>query len=619
MTVAGEPNLLQRFRALGDGLDRIRRWLEGSRLHPIAPEDLTEAKAALADLALRSRQLEAQPAVLTLVLLGGTGVGKSTLLNALARDPIAQASIVRPTTRQPTVYHHSAVAPVRLAPVLGRCRIVPHDRPELRDKVLVDTPDVDGNVPEHREMVREFLPFADAVLYVGSQEKYHDRFAWDLLLEHRATHGFAFVLNKWDRCLAYLEEPTGRAPDVDFRASLAEAGFESPLVFRTVARQWVGASSRPDADPIEDDFPALERWIDAGLDARTIAEIKGRGLGGALDDLIRALERALPPSWVETKEALAEEWREAVRQSVADQAELLVESADRQVGAFERHFAQLRQGRFRGLFGTYLRLIDRLGRMRWPVLPTLDTGASDSRIEQLSAHCVTQIPAKQRRARQEQLRERLLALAARRGWPVEGMAASLDRHAVDSLGDESLVANLSGELGRLEHEFTDPAGSRYALGLVVTALCEWLPWLVLVLMGAKLGYDLLLLQLSTASLLAAPLLFAATIVGLHAVMRHALPVRWSALRVRLKRMVEDRLRAELLPRHEEALESLAARLEAERTLLLGPMEELRQLRGRLQAEESRVDRTGLFARPTDSPGPRQPDRPPAPQEWGRFR
>ena len=63
------------------------------------------------------------------MLMGGTGVGKSTLLNALAGGAIAQASFPRPTTRDPVVYYHESIQPDRLDPALRHCRLVPHDRP----------------------------------------------------------------------------------------------------------------------------------------------------------------------------------------------------------------------------------------------------------------------------------------------------------------------------------------------------------------------------------------------------------------------------------------------------------------------------------------------------------
>jgi hypothetical protein len=39
-----------------------------------------------------------------LALAGGTGVGKSSLLNALAGEPISPAGVMRPTTSEPTAW-----------------------------------------------------------------------------------------------------------------------------------------------------------------------------------------------------------------------------------------------------------------------------------------------------------------------------------------------------------------------------------------------------------------------------------------------------------------------------------------------------------------------------------
>ena len=121
------------------------------------------------------------------MLMGGTGVGKSTLLNALAGGNIAAASFQRPTTRDPVVYYHESVRPDRLDPALRHCRLVSHDRPALQQKILVDTPDLDSNDLTNREKLLQLLPVADVVLYVGSQEKYHDRLVWELFLQQRSA------------------------------------------------------------------------------------------------------------------------------------------------------------------------------------------------------------------------------------------------------------------------------------------------------------------------------------------------------------------------------------------------------------------------------------------------
>ena len=176
------------------GLEKgLRSWLDERKVFPIPVVSRAEIEGVADDLQRKAEALDVEKPILVIMLMGGTGVGKSTLLNALAGDDIAQASFTRPTTRDPVVYFHHDVDPEKLDPSLRLCRLAQHGRDELRQKVLVDTPDIDSNDVANREKLIKLLPSADVVLYVGSQEKYHDQIGWELFKAHRKRRAFAFV------------------------------------------------------------------------------------------------------------------------------------------------------------------------------------------------------------------------------------------------------------------------------------------------------------------------------------------------------------------------------------------------------------------------------------------
>ncbi|PTN36095.1 GTPase [Desulfonatronum sp. SC1] len=156
-----------------------------------------------------------------IVLLGGTGVGKSELFNALLGKP--GLSPTSATIRPKTTRAHVAVAPAdkQHLTFLDEADVVITDH-RLSGTALIDAPDVDSTESVHLERTRRLVERADIVVYVGSPDKRANFSIQDEVRRWAARKRWFFVLNKLDQ----IPDQDREAVCADFLGRVRDLGFD---------------------------------------------------------------------------------------------------------------------------------------------------------------------------------------------------------------------------------------------------------------------------------------------------------------------------------------------------------------------------------------------------------
>jgi len=242
---------------LGGCLEALERVAEGAEQLGL------DAGAARETLASARTRLGFPGTAFVCALAGGTGAGKSSLLNALAGREVSRPGATRPVTAEPVAWVPADAAD-ELGPLLrwvGVDKVVSHHDPRFTDLCLLDLPDYDSVEPAHRATVDQVLPRVDAVCWVLDPEKYNDRVLHEDYLRPLAHHAdrAVFVVNRRD-----MIGDAGQvaALTAALRRTLAADGIQGRPVFVVSADPPDGAA----LGELED----LRTWLSERLQAKAV-------------------------------------------------------------------------------------------------------------------------------------------------------------------------------------------------------------------------------------------------------------------------------------------------------------------------------------------------------------
>lgn len=163
--------LLAELDSLSDSLER---WVAD------APEwqPARTCRALVRRLLERGRSMRVRlEAPLVVATLGGTGTGKSALVNALVGAHVTRTDRARPTTLLPVMICRPGITPKMLGIDPQLVELVQRDLPALGDMVIIDCPDPDtseqADAPRSNlARLRQILPHCDVLLVATTQQKY---------------------------------------------------------------------------------------------------------------------------------------------------------------------------------------------------------------------------------------------------------------------------------------------------------------------------------------------------------------------------------------------------------------------------------------------------------------
>ncbi|MFO0536650.1 MAG: GTPase domain-containing protein [Planctomyces sp.] len=250
---------------------------------------------------------------LVVATFGGTGTGKSTLVNALVGQEVALAGRQRPTTKQPVLLVHPDFDLQATGLPVEQCLVRRIDAPILRDLVLLDCPDPDtsedAEAGGNLQRLRSLLPYCDVLLVAATQQKYRSARIAEELGDAAAGCRLVFVQTHADQDVDIRD---------DWRRVLSEKFQVSDLFFvdsrKALSEQQQGL--RPTGD-----FGRLQELLSRQLGSSRRLAVRRANLVDLLEEVLESglaeSQRLLPQ--VERLQEFLGEQREQLQRQMSEQ------------------------------------------------------------------------------------------------------------------------------------------------------------------------------------------------------------------------------------------------------------------------------------------------------------